>query len=742
MEEDIDLEKLIGKRGLQLIESMDEGVLLTDMDGIILKANKAFEGMTGYKEEDVLGKDSRELAKELIIKDHLDRALKILEEKTLEGKSEKAMDVQIESKEGKRKWISLKSSFIEDEKGRPLNLAIARDITEMKNVSDALESNRKKYRSFLELCPDGIAVHRKGRLEYINSAGAEMLGMEDREKHIGESILNVVHPDSRDTVKQRVQKMFEKGEEVPLIEEKFVRLDDGEPIDVEVAASPVEVDEEPMIQVVFRDISERKEKERELKTLLSNLPGMAYRCLNNKDWTMRFVSEGCEELTGYEPEELIDDREVAYGHLIVPEHREQVWEDIQEGVDSEEPFRITYKIKTSEGKTRWVWEQGRGVFSEEGELKFLEGFICDITERKKAKEKVDHLNNLLRSIRQINQLITKEDDLEELMEKSRELLMNTRGYSDVSIFLTENNEIKKKFGEYPKIDGLEDRIRKLKKKNKTISYTESEHTFWLVPIVDKIFEGFLVVKISEDIDDEEIGLLEEIAGDLGLAKNKIKAEARLRKSLEEKEVLLDEIHHRVKNNLQVISSMLKLQASDKGEEDPSALLDDAQNRIRSMALIHEMLHRSDDVARIDLSGYLDELIRSIYQTYDVGYDEIQLVTDFEPIQLGIDQATPCVQVVNEMVSNSLRHAFPKVYEGQCRLEVKTDKECARVEIEVSDNGVGIPDEVDLEDPETFGLRLIRMLVEDQLDGWVEMQTQKGEGTTFRMSFEKEELEDD
>ncbi len=742
MEEYIDLEHLIGKRGLQLIESMDEGVLLTDMDGIILKANKAFEGMTGYEEEDVLGKDSRELAKELIMKDHLDRALKIFEEKTLEGKSEKAIEMQIESKEGKRKWISLKSSFIEDEKGRSLNLAIARDITEIKKVSDALEMNRKKYRSFLELCPDGIAVHRKGRLEYINSAGAKMLGMEDREKHIGESILKVVHPDSRDTVKQRIQKMLEKGEKVPSIEEKFVRLDDGEPIDVEVAAAPVEVDEEPMIQVVFRDISKRKEKERELKTLLSNLPGTAYRCLNNRNYTMKFVSEGCEELTGYEPEELIDDREVAYGHLIVPEHGEQVWDEIQEGVEIEEPFRKTYKIKTKEGKIRWVWEQGRGIFSEEGELKFLEGFISDITERKKAKEKVDHLNDLLRSIRYINQLITKEDDLEELMEKSRKLLMKTRGYSDVSIFLTENNEIKKKFGEYPKIDGLEDRIAKLKKKNKTISYTEGEHTFWLVPIVDKIFGGFLVVKISEDIDDEEIGLLEEIAGDLGLAKNKIKVEARLRKSLEEKEVLLDEIHHRVKNNLQVISSMLKLQASEKGEGDPSAILDDAQNRIRSMALIHEMLHRSEDVASIDLSGYLDELIRSIYQTYDVGYDEVQLDTDFETIQLGIDRATPCVQVVNEMVSNSLRHAFPKGYEGQGRLEVKTDKEGARIEIEVSDNGVGIPEEVDLEDPETFGLRLIRMLVEDQLDGWVEMQTQKGEGTTFRMGFEMEELEDD
>ncbi len=141
-----------------------------------------------------------------------------------------------------------------------------------------------------------------------------------------------------------------------------------------------------------------KEEHRQTKTLLSNLPGMAYRCLNNRNWTMKFLSEGCRALTGYDPEDLIEDEEVPYGEIIVPEDRESVWKEVQSALEKKEPFKITYRIETKGGEKKWVWEKGRGIFSESGELKFLEGFITDITERKNTKKELQKNKKRLHQI--------------------------------------------------------------------------------------------------------------------------------------------------------------------------------------------------------------------------------------------------------------------------------------------------------------------------------------------------------
>lgn len=127
---------------------------------------------------------------------------------------------------------------------------------------------------------------------------------------------------------------------------------------------------------------ELSEKERVLTTLMGNLPGMAYRCRNDAHWTMEFVSEGCRALTGYAPEDLVGNAAIAYAELINPDDREAVWSGVQDGLEAGGAFQLTYRISTAQGEERWVWEQGSGVFAEDGTLLALEGFITDITERK------------------------------------------------------------------------------------------------------------------------------------------------------------------------------------------------------------------------------------------------------------------------------------------------------------------------------------------------------------------------
>ncbi len=208
-----------------------------------------------------------------------------------------------------------------------------------------------------------------------------------------EDFLGFIHPDDREFVDEEWQKALKGGE----YEVEHRILVDGKTKWVREKAE-VKFDERGEASEVIgsvQDITQRKKatdklkkQEREMSILLSNLPGMAYRCKNNKKWTMDFVSEGCEDLTGYEAEKLVGDREVSYGALIEEEDREKVWETVQENLNSRQPFELEYRITTKSGKQKWVWEQGRGVFTEDGELENLQGFITDISERKRVKQKL------------------------------------------------------------------------------------------------------------------------------------------------------------------------------------------------------------------------------------------------------------------------------------------------------------------------------------------------------------------
>ncbi len=142
------------------------------------------------------------------------------------------------------------------------------------------------------------------------------------------------------------------------------------------------------------------ESKRTLATLLSNLPGLAYRCRNDRDWTMEFVSDGCYGLTGYAADDLLYNKKVSYNDLIHPDDREQVWHGVQAAVQENRPFQLTYRIRTATGQEKWVWEQGRMVPFAPGEQQVLEGFITDITEQKKAMDELrkhqEHLEELVK----------------------------------------------------------------------------------------------------------------------------------------------------------------------------------------------------------------------------------------------------------------------------------------------------------------------------------------------------------
>ena len=219
-----------------------------------------------------------------------------------------------------------------------------------------------------------------------------------------------------------------------------------------------------------------------------------------------------------------------------------------------------------------------------------------------------------------------------------------------------------------------------------------------------------------------------------------RAEARTLESLHEKEVLLREIHHRVKNNLQVIYSLLSLQSQYATDENTLEVLRDSQNRIRSMALIHEKLYQSANLADIDFGEYLRTLTAHLHRSYATADRNVQLVVSTAPIRLPLDVALPCALIAGELISNALKHAFVGRSEGLLRIGVRADDHGV-VQLEVADDGIGMP--VAWTDPDaagdftstrsqvTLGMQLVRGLVR-QLDGAITMTN--GRGTRFVVTF--------
>ena len=192
------------------------------------------------------------------------------------------------------------------------------------------------------------------------------------------------------------------------------------------------------------------------------------------------------------------------------------------------------------------------------------------------------------------------------------------------------------------------------------------------------------------------------------------AENQIREALSEKEVLLKEVHHRVKNNLQVISSLLNLQAAEVSDTKTIEALTESQNRVRSMALIHEKLYQSNDLARIDFAGYLESLVSSLSQTYRVNSKKVSLKVHSDNITLNIDSAIPCGLIINELVSNSLKYAFPADSSGKVEIICKRSQG-NRCTLIVADDGVGLPAGFNFDESSSLGLKLVTSLIK-QVNG--------------------------
>jgi len=202
-------------------------------------------------------------------------------------------------------------------------------------------------------------------------------------------------------------------------------------------------------------------------------------------------------------------------------------------------------------------------------------------------------------------------------------------------------------------------------------------------------------------------------------------------ALQEKELLLREIHHRVKNNLQIISSLLNLQIPYIKDNESIEFFKESQNRVKSISMVHEKLYQSKNIDKIEFGEYISNIVTNLFQTYDVNQDIIEYNSCLDNIKLNIETSIPCGLIITELVTNSIKHAFLDGKKG--KIWVKLQSEGEKYNLIIKDNGIGFPEDLDFRNTESLGLQLVALLV-DQVDGSVELN--RGNGTEFEIEFEE------
>lgn len=379
----------------ELVLSANDVIYTHDLDGNFLSANPAATRLFGYELPQILQLNIGDL----VDPEFLPIAEASIEQKVQGRPSAGPYELLVYSKAGDPIWVEVNTRVLRDDENASV-LGIARDITDRKRAEEALRRSELALNRAQEVAHLGSwEWHiQENRVEWSDEMyrifGIEKDGFNGS---LTEVIESAIHPDDRAAVERSNLSVIKDKEPIPL-EYRIVRPD-GEIRTVWAEAGDLSLDDEgtPLILAgITLDITERtlaeeaiKESERILSTLMSNLPGLAYRCKADRHWTLEFVSDGCQALTGYTPHEIISNARVSYAEIIHPQDQQLVERKVRDALSEDRPFRLEYRIITADGEVKWVWEQGQGISRPGDQGVHLEGFITDITERKQAEAELE-----------------------------------------------------------------------------------------------------------------------------------------------------------------------------------------------------------------------------------------------------------------------------------------------------------------------------------------------------------------
>jgi PAS domain S-box-containing protein len=376
-------------------------------------------------------------------------------------------------------------------------------------------------------------------------------------------------------------------------------------------------------------------------------------------------------------------------------------------------FDVEYRVVAPSGTVRWVRDTAFPVCDTAGKVNRIVGIAQNITRQKEAEERVRATTFLLKSlIDNLGPAILVEDG-ERNVRHANKSFCDMFAVEAPGEALTPIDSFMAPSTVGLHAEGMEE----------IVQAGSAHRRDEIVSDDGRIFSRDYTPLMFDDGDLYHLWSFEDIT-------NRRHNEQQIQASLEEKEILLKEIHHRVKNNLQVISSLLNLQASRIGDDRTVEAFRDSQSRVKAMALVHERLYQSSDLARIDFGGYVKEVTRHLMRSYSSRSSRARMHMDIEPVALSIDTAIPCGLITNELISNSLKYAFPEGRSGNIQISLSQDDR-GTCQLSIADDGIGFPAERFEEAGDSLGLQLVRSLVA-QLDG--DVQYSNGDGAKFVIEF--------
>ena len=455
-----------------------------------------------------------------------------------------------------------------------------------------------------------------------------------------------------------------------------------------------------------------------LLKIAGRVPGMVYQYLLRPDGgsCIPYTSDYIHDIYRVSPQAVYNDASAAFA-THHPDDRAGVVASIQASADTLTPWKHEYRVKFDDGVVRWLSGNALPERLADGSV-LWHGFITDITERKMADEKLRQFSRIVQQA-PMSIVIT---DLAGNIEYINPQVTQLTGYTPEEVY-GQNSRIMQSGLTAPdaylglwatlQAGGVWQGEFENRKKNGEFFAEQAV----LAPVVDATGQVTHYVALKQDITERR------------------RVDQSLQTSLREKVALLNEVHHRVKNNLQIITSLLRLETGRSNQPDTQVVLKEMQGRIRAMALLHEALYRSGTFASVDLGGYLKQLATQAFRAQSNGL--IRLNLQLDPVQVSMDVATPCGLLVNELITNGLKHAFPPGHGGELRIELhalpghwgETPMWCLRVR----DNGMGLPADFDARRDHSLGLQLATDLAQ-QLGGTLEVVSEPGAGTTFSVAF--------
>jgi PAS domain S-box-containing protein len=620
-------------------------------------------------------------------------------------------------KEKKKKEISEEQLMNELLELRKKNAEWEKLAKEMKQSIERLTEFEERYRNIVEMSPNGIVtVDLKGRITACNRAFFEETG-HSKEEIIGKKFTRLPHLPKRDIQKNlKIFGSLLKGKIPKPLRFEWIQKD-GTKRTSEAYISPLKKEGKiAEILAIAMDITEQKRTEDTLRINEQKYSNLFHHSndaiiIHDQDGNILDVNKRAMELFGLKKSEILE-RKVPDLH---PESELEISKKAFQTVkkDGFVNFECLFQKKNKEV---FPAEVSSSLFKV-GSQRLIQGVVRDITERKKAEHVLSESEKKFRS------LVENANDAIYIITHQGFQYVNP-AFEQLSGYTSK--EVCKKTFDFWNIIHPDD-VKMIKDREAARKEGKDVPSRYEFRILAKDGKTKIVepatVSIGEKGEAKVIGILRDVT-------ERRQTEEQIRTSLREKDVLLREIHHRVKNNMQIISSLLRLQSRLIKDRKMVEMFKESQNRIRSMALIHEKLYQTDDLSRINFAEYIRSLTVHLFHTYRVNPNIVKMNTEVEEVYLSINKAIPCGLVINELVSNALKHAFPEGKKGEIQIKLYSNR-TSRTKLVVSDDGIGLPENLNIREPDTLGLQLVNDLVK-QIEGTIKLDTVKG--TTFYISF--------